>query len=445
MMHFGQPARQNHISRVTAGSGGLQWQLALFLTVVFFLTNQDLFFSQMFTGNSHFGPGPTAKAITEGSPRREIAYLALGIFGVVTLFRRRHLASKFNGWLGGFIAIYLSWSFLSIFWAEDISLTARRLIVLLMLCLGAVAASRQLWKENLVKFTLYSTGSYLIVGIIAEIILGTFHPSTEGYRFAGTTSPNHEGWYCALFLLASVCASRNKGRGRLMFQLCAGIGFVLLVLTGSRTAFASVIVSLLVYWSLVWSRSRKRAAVFSAGVGLTLFLFLFFGTAAPDLESAVLLGRVSSPVVELSGRLPLWQVCLESVSKHPLLGYGYGGFWTGSRTVEISKMLHWVPSDAHSMYLNSLLNLGAIGALALLFIFLLGINRSISLYRKVADPHFAFAAVILLFCAVDGVMESITSQPELPLFLCMLVLARLGFRSIPRGKRLSVKGPLLGA
>ncbi|MGA9057586.1 MAG: O-antigen ligase family protein [Terriglobia bacterium] len=436
MTHFAQPARLTYVSRITAGSRGLRWPLVLFLIVVFFVPDQDLFYSQKFAEGFIFDPVLTTKGITEGTPSREVALLALGMFGVITLFGRRHQASQGNGWLGGIIVLYLSWSFLSILWAEDVSLTFRRLIVLLMLCLGAVAASRHLWRENLVRFTFYSAGFYLVVGILAEIILGTFHPSLAGYRFSGTNHPNHQGWNCALLLLASVCASRYRARGRRTFQLCAGIALVFLVLTRSRTAFGSVILCLFVYCILVWARSRKLAAVFCVGTALTLLLFLFGDRTPPTLRGVALLGRDNpSSVEDLTGRLPLWQECLKYVAKRPLLGYGYGGFFTGRHVIEVSGTSPWGPAGAHSIYVDSLLDLGAIGPLALALIFFLGIKRSISHYREGSDPQFAFAAVLLLFCALDGVMESITSNLELPTFLCMVVLSRLAFRWLPQNVR----------
>jgi hypothetical protein len=71
------------------------------------------------------------------------------------------------------------------------------------------------------------------------------------------------------------------------------------------------------------------------------------------------------------------------------------------------------------------LDLGIVGALALASILFLGIKRAISHYREGSDPQYGFAAVLLLFCALDGVMDSIISQPVLLPFLCMAVLARL--------------------
>ena len=430
MAPYPQAMRSTYISRLAAATRGLQWPLVLFLIIVFFLTSQDLFFSQRYAEEFSLDPMASTKTITEGQPSRQIALLALGLFGVLSLFRKRGEPSAVKGWLGVLVGFYLSWSFLSILWTQDLQLTSKRLIVLLMLCLGAVAAARHLRSQNLSKFTFCAAGFYLVLGILAEVVLHTFHPSLGGYRFCGTVHPNRQAMNCALLLLASVCGSSISIRGRRWFQLCAVVALVFLVLTGSRTALWSATLCVFVYWSLVWSRWRKLAAVFCVVSASALFLLLFCDSSMPALTGIALLGRDASAET-LTGRYPLWQECMNYVGKHPILGHGYGAFWTVRHIVEISFTSPWSPSEAHSTYIDSLLDLGILGGLTLISVFVLGIKRSISHYRETHDPNFAFAAVLLLFCALDGALESIISQPELITFLCMVVVARLCFRWIP--------------
>ena len=65
--------------------------------------------------------------------------------------------------------------------------------------------------------------------------------------------------------------------------------------------------------------------------------------------------------------------CVAAISKRPLLGYGYGGFWrglSGESGNVISYVGFGVP-HAHSGYLNIWLQIGAVGLglfLASLFI-----------------------------------------------------------------------------
>jgi O-antigen ligase len=56
----------------------------------------------------------------------------------------------------------------------------------------------------------------------------------------------------------------------------------------------------------------------------------------------------------------------------PLGGYGYDGFWTVRHVIMLSRMFPWAPGEAHSMCVDSLLDLGTVGALALALILFWG-------------------------------------------------------------------------
>ena len=178
------------------------------------------------------------------------------------LQRRSRL--KINGLLGWLILFYLVWAFSSLVWAEDIALTFRKLIVLAMLCLGALAVSKRFSLRDIIWFAFFSTSLYLIIGIIAEIALGTFHPFFVSYRFAGTLHPNSQGINCIVLLLAAVCLAGSTMRGHKFFLICALIALVFLVLTKSRTAFASAMLALFAYWALENDTSHTYARQGSA-------------------------------------------------------------------------------------------------------------------------------------------------------------------------------------
>ena len=53
------------------------------------------------------------------------------------------------------------------------------------------------------------------------------------------------------------------------------------------------------------------------------------------------------------------------VEQRPILGYGYGGFWTPSHISEISEGEKWGIPNSHSAYLDNLLMLGVVGLIVL--------------------------------------------------------------------------------
>ena len=166
----------------------LPWITILFLAVVFFVTQHDLSFSLLedFDSSADY----MEKDTIEGSLKRKISFLSLGFFGIVSLMCQGRNRLKINGLLGWLILFYIFWSFISIVWAEDIALTLRKLVVLAMFCLGALAISKSFSLRDIIFFLLLCAGFYLLIGIVAEIANDTFRPFASGYRFAGTLHPN---------------------------------------------------------------------------------------------------------------------------------------------------------------------------------------------------------------------------------------------------------------
>jgi hypothetical protein len=119
------------------------WLKLLFLATVFFLALHDVHISQK--GADGFNPSEEdliALADT-GSVTRRIAILSLGLFGLVSLIRSRGAGLRINGLLGRTILLYLGLAVLSLTWAEDWALTFRRIVVLAILCLAALAIARR--------------------------------------------------------------------------------------------------------------------------------------------------------------------------------------------------------------------------------------------------------------------------------------------------------------
>jgi O-antigen ligase len=330
---------------------------------------------------------------------------------------------------------YVAWVSSSLAWAQDGALTFRRLVILGMMCLCALGVSRRLSSRHIVAWILFSTAAYLLIGLLAESVLGSFHPFAPGHRFAGTIHPNLQGLNCALLALSGAAASRTRWRSRNFFRALGLIGFVFLVLTGSRTAFGATVLALLFYWSLVWPRLRTFAVTYSAITILVFLLFVGGGAFLPVLQRAALLGRESSSAGTLSGRILVWQECLGYVANRPFQGYGYGGFWTPIHISEISATQGWGVAEAHSAYLDLLLTVGLIGLVIFILMLAVAISRSVACYRLSQNPAYAFFAALLFLCALEGLMESTVATRSMFSFACMLALANLSFRDAPTGRQ----------
>ena len=263
---------------------------------------------------------------------------------------------------------------------------------------------------------------------------GTFHPFSSDYRFSGTLQPNDQGIECGLLVLSAVAAGHMTKRRRVLFGACALWGLFFLVLTGSRTALFSTLLGLAVYLAAVWSRSTKVVTVCGVSIAACSLVLLLGPGLTPGFKNAILLGRVEAGSVDsFSGRTLLWSAVDDYIGEHPILGYGYGGFWNVTHTNEISNKLEWGVPDAHSTYLECLLSLGAVGLTAYVLLLSGGIKRAFHFHSLSGNPAYAFCGAILAFALLDGFTESAVIEGALLTFLCMVVLVRLAF--IPSEQR----------
>lgn len=414
-------------SRVALNIQRFPWVTFLFLAVVFFYCQQGVHFLNGGVQTSNPPEAELLAGVVEGSLSREIALMALGLFAVISLIRNRGTRLRPNGTLGWIVLLYVGWAVLSLAWAEDRPLTFRRLVVFAILCLAAAAIARRFTLRGILLLTFLCTVSFLVVGVLGELALGAFHPFTPGYRFAGSLGPNPQGINCALLLLSGVVAGHTEKRRKIFFGTCATLGFVFLVLTGSRTALAAAIFALAVYMALVISRSAKVALSLTLGILICLFFLLTMDVPYSAIQKVALFRKDNPAVSSFDGRTTIWADCFHYVDRSPILGYGFGGFWTEAHITEISDIESWGVAEAHSAYVDCLLSLGFVGLAGYVFTLLGGLVRSFALYRASRVPATAFTAAFLTFCLIHGFLESGIRDASFLMFLLMIVIARLAF------------------
>jgi exopolysaccharide production protein ExoQ len=421
---------------LTASVGRPSWLIFLLLATVFFFVYHDLSFSKKGIDNYNPSEEDLAAGVVDGSPVRRIALFSLGLFAIVSLVRHRAYGRvQISGFLGWILIGFAALALVSPIWAEDPALTFRRVLGLVVLSIAAIAVARRFSPREIVLWTVLTTTLFLAIGFSAEVLLGIFRPLASGYRFAGMLHPNGQGIDCGLLLISGVAAADLVPHRRKLFRACALLGFVFLLLTGSRTAFGAVTLALAVYSATTWSSRAKIATVYACGILFCVFLLVLANVSVSDLKSAVLLGRDDAPADSLNGRTGVWEEISPYIQQRPILGYGYGGFWNPTHMKEISADEKWGVPDSHSAYLDYLLALGAVGLVAYALVLVAGIRRAFRFQRLSRNPAFAFCGALLVFAASVGFLESAPAEPSLLMFLSIAVLARLALVCEPESRR----------
>lgn len=428
MKHYPIPRQNTSLDR-------RQWAIFIFLMAVFFVVQyvplSTIALEDHSSGVSADKQLSSAEALSnnikKGDLKRQIAIGLLGLFGFISLFGTNASPLRINGVLGWLVLVYLGWVCISIIWADAPALTLKRLGIFIFSCLGALAVVRRFRFEDLIRFAFLSTSIYLLIGVAVEVTYGRFHPFIATYRFAGTFHPNYQGLNCTLLILTAIFLAGQAKHGALFYHAAALSGFVFLVLTKSRTSLGCAIGALLVYWFLVLSASRKWLLALGAGWCGSLILLLYSDTIITHNWKLISLGREGADINSLTGRIPLWEACLEYFIKQPLLGYGYQGFWTPKHVDAISYRIGWPPYASHSVYIDILLGLGIIGMLAYVMLNFVALARAHRYYRGSGNAGYAFIAAFLVCCLLNGFLETTLLNPNQLTFLSMATLASLAF------------------
>lgn len=367
---------------------------------------------------------------------RQLGAVALGAFGgLVLLITLRKERAPLNA-LGGLILFYLAWNALSLVWADDPGVTFRRFVMFATLCLGAYGVQSQLSLRQFTFFALLCPALFLGIGITSELYHGTLINRIDGYRFAGTLHPNMQAINCAIMLLAALSLYLSEKKGRLVFLAAIVVAAFFLYLTKSRTALAATGLVIAVYWTLQQSRGVRFMALAALVAGASGAMFLA-SVAQEQMGQLVKLGRtdLGESTGSFTGRVPVWEQAFEYAAERPFLGFGYGGFWNEERTTDFIDRQQWPVPHAHNAYIDVLLEAGPLAALAYMLILLAGVRRGFTLRAQTGNPAYGFLVLVLLLCAVNGLLESAAIQRTLVTFFCMIVLVALAFREPEPGPR----------
>jgi exopolysaccharide production protein ExoQ len=373
---------------------------------------------------------------SDGPLVRQIMLLSLLTLATVSLVRRTNDPRlRVNGAMGWLLIAFLSWTLMSALWTQDFSQTSKRLTSFVILCVVAAAIVRRLSLRQLLLWTFFTTLLFLVIAVGNELRAGMFHPFVPGYRFSGVQHPNTEGMECAFLVFSGFVAANTETRYKRVFAAVAMIAVGFLILTVSRTTLAATALALAIYFVTVSNRN-KTMIVPVLGLLVSIALLVTMTGGFEGLNAKLFPGRDVGGVESFAGRSSVWKDLVPYIHDRPVQGYGYGGFWTAKVSNVIADKEDWAVPNAHSTYIDYFLALGAVGGILYILCLISGLRRAYLFYRRTRDPHFAFLAGILIFCTVDGFLESSAGEVTLLSCLTVITLIRLAFLPLQQTHRL---------
>lgn len=379
----------------------------------------------------------------EGSPLDRVVLSGLLCLGLFILAQKRFRwsrAIKEHTWL----VLLIGYMLVSILWSDipyiSLKRWIRELIAVVMAFLVLTERDPRQAVQSIFRRTIYILipFSYILIQYFPEY--GRQYGRWSGVlMWTGVASQkNGLALLClfSAFFLVWTLIRRWQGRDIPVVKYQTPVELFLLFLTiwffmgpqhtfkYSATSTAALAVGLTAFIGLLWLKKRG-ILIGSRSLTVIISIIIFYGTITPFVghlsvfDVSSILGRSEA----LTGRTNVWAELLPVVERQPILGYGFGGFWT-PKTRDFYEI-----GDAHSGYLDVLLEIGFVGML-LLAMFLLSSCRKA---QKVMAQDFDWGALwicYLLMVVIHNIAESSINSFASHLTVVLLFLAL----SVPKNR-----------
>ncbi|MGH6683438.1 MAG: O-antigen ligase family protein [Pseudolabrys sp.] len=320
------------------------------------------------------------------------AILNLAVLGLTALLILRRSGSawySFRIWLP-FLAVAAA----SIAWSSDKTGGIRALLVLLTYaCLFAIpflvgSASRH--SAYLLKAVVYSSIVPAVLGVL-ELI---FFRDPSGRVQSTFIHPNGFAFYLmvvlgVIFFLLSSSAIQFRPVARRLMLPYAGLLLGLLIMTQTRSAWIGTFIILMAYATLINRRYLLALPL------LPLLLFIpAVGDRLADLEHGTAytgaMGSKADALNSFAWRELMWESAFADVAESPVFGKGLASFAPNSLVffplADATKKSYYRGGiGAHSAYVQTFYETGAVGFTCYLLIYLSLLVRIARSFRK--DPR----------------------------------------------------------
>ena len=395
--------RDDHLSFLWAG---MVWALIVLMIVPEGFDYQSL-------ASGHASPH-------SGGFVSRMVWLGLLTLSLAVICWRASLAWLLLRLLNPYLLLFAGLAVLSVAWSIDPSLTVRRLIrivTIMLVCIGFVLAA---WHARRYQNVVRPILTALLVGSIgfglAFPSLAIHQESAPELAGAWRGLANHKnglGGLASITLILWFHAGLTR-QAKLLPALAGGaIAAACLVLSRSSTSMAAsafVLIFLLV--TLGSPRALRRYVPHL--VTLLVVTLLVYALAILGLVPG--LSLLLAPITALTdkdasftGRTQIWSLVAEHMQMRPLLGSGYGAYWTAGAVPGtesfVVRMGNFYPGSAHNGYLEIANDLGFVGLACLIAYLVKHVKQALQLLGT-DRPQGALYLALFFQQAIANLSES---------------------------------------
>ncbi len=232
---------------------------------------------------------------------------------------------------------------------------------------------------------------------------------------------------------------KNEQRPVAIFEAVIVLALLGIIFSGTRGVWVGAIPVFMVLAAAFFTKNFPANLRQFAKMGLVVLLaFIFLFPVAAQIQKIAQWsqgGRVSDTTTfsristsfrtgEMSnkGRIQIWKSTIASIVRHPLLGVGIGNYPVVlSENISATKK----GASAHSLYLDFIAEIGILGGIVVLLIFLEILREAINLCLQSKDLVFGayagFFAIFLLWVMAYSIVDVVLLNDKVMLMFVALV------------------------
>jgi len=283
---------------------------------------------------------------------------------------------------------------LSVLWSISPADTISRFMGLVTITAVALALSTFAWHERQFQNDLRAVLTFLlcgslVFGALAPQLAVEIDPLVHGAWHGLAVTKNWFGQMAGLGLIFWIHGWLAREVPLWRSALFAGAALACMILSKSSTAFLATVFALTFMLMLMRTpRGLRRYMPYIVGV----FAALVITYAVAVLRLVPGLDILLDPITLVTGkdmtftdRSVIWDIIKQHIALSPIIGSGYGAYWTGpnpwSPSYIFIKKMYFYPAESHNGYLEMVNDLGFVGLGVLLVYMYCFIGQSLRIMR----------------------------------------------------------------
>ncbi len=362
-------------------------------------------------------------SLTDGDPTWRLI-LSVGYLGVALIllpyYRRTFYVLRRNWLLAALVLLAL----FSCLWTETPTVNLKHSVAILGTTLFGIALAVRLSLEDQLRFLSWLFRIIAVLSLACIVLLPSYGISdSAAHEWQGIFGyKNVLGSFMALSVLVEWQLPAPTRFSKTLNRLALLLSAVLLFFSNSINPVVALAGSFLLIEIYRVATRRLRIPLYATI--LLILLTVLSGVMVFFVNGEAVAGALGR-TPELTGRTEIWSSVVPYIFEHPILGYGYSGFWGGASagSAAIERTLGTTIMYSHNGYLEILLIMGAVGFVLALAFLGAGIKRAYYYSERRQSGAGLWPLAFLLFFLIQNFGEATIVLPGLEWGVCVAIVA----------------------